>query len=67
MTAADVRRVIEEALQQTRARPQVVTDRGSQFTGGGVQGAGAPVWTTSAVACSQPSPRPPCVRLSVGV
>lgn len=33
MTAADVRRVIEEALQQTRARPQVVTDRGSQFTG----------------------------------
>lgn len=32
MTAADVRLVIQEALEQTGAHPQVVSDNGSQFT-----------------------------------
>ena len=32
MTAADVRLVIQQALEQTGATPQVVTDNGSQFT-----------------------------------
>lgn len=32
MTAADVRLVIQEALRQTDARPEIVTDNGSQFT-----------------------------------
>ena len=32
MTAADVRLVIQDALRQTGATPQVVTDNGSQFT-----------------------------------
>lgn len=32
MTAADVRVVIQDALQQTGAQPEVVTDNGSQFT-----------------------------------
>lgn len=32
MTAADVRVVIQDALQQTGAHPEVVTDNGSQFT-----------------------------------
>ena len=32
MTAADVRPVIQDALKQTKATPQVVTDNGSQFT-----------------------------------
>jgi transposase InsO family protein len=32
MTAADVRVVIQDALKQTGATPQVVTDNGSQFT-----------------------------------
>ena len=32
MTAGDVQLVIQEALERTGARPQVVTDNGSQFT-----------------------------------
>jgi len=32
MTAADVRVVIQDALKRTGARPEVVTDNGSQFT-----------------------------------
>lgn len=32
MTAADVRRVIQQALETTGATPQLVTDNGSQFT-----------------------------------
>ena len=32
MTASDVQLVIQEALERTGARPQVVTDNGSQFT-----------------------------------
>ncbi|MGQ0646160.1 MAG: IS3 family transposase [Gemmatimonadaceae bacterium] len=32
MTAADVRLVIQQAVEATGARPQVVTDSGSQFT-----------------------------------
>lgn len=32
MTAADVRLVIQQALEQTGVRPAVVTDNGSQFT-----------------------------------
>ena len=32
MTAADVRVVLQDALQQTGAQPEVVTDNGSQFT-----------------------------------
>ncbi|MEO6446311.1 MAG: integrase core domain-containing protein [Gemmatimonadaceae bacterium] len=32
MTAANVPLVIQEALERTGARPQVVTDNGSQFT-----------------------------------
>lgn len=32
MTAADVRLVIQEALERTRATPRIVTDNGSQFT-----------------------------------
>jgi putative transposase len=32
MTAADVRYVIQHALEMTGARPQVVTDNGAQFT-----------------------------------
>ena len=34
MTAADVGLVIQQALEQTGATPQVVTDNGSQFTAG---------------------------------
>jgi putative transposase len=33
MTALDVRRVVQAALEATGAHPQVVTDNGSQFTG----------------------------------
>lgn len=33
MTAADVRLVIQQALERTDATPDVVTDNGSQFTG----------------------------------
>lgn len=33
MTAADVRLVLQAALEQTGATPQLVTDNGSQFTG----------------------------------
>jgi transposase InsO family protein len=32
MTAAEVRLVIQQALEQTGARPQIVTDNGTQFT-----------------------------------
>jgi transposase InsO family protein len=32
MTAADVRLVIQQALEKTGARPQIVSDNGSQFT-----------------------------------
>jgi transposase InsO family protein len=34
MRAADVRLVLQEALERTGARPQVVSDNGSQFTAG---------------------------------
>lgn len=34
MTAADVRLVIQQALEQTGAKPQIVSDNGSQFTAG---------------------------------
>lgn len=34
MHASDVRLVIQQALEQTRAKPQIVTDNGAQFTGG---------------------------------
>jgi len=33
MTAADVRQVVQEALEKTGAKAQVVTDNGTQFTG----------------------------------
>lgn len=32
MTAADVRRVVQQALEATHAHPAIVTDNGSQFT-----------------------------------
>lgn len=32
MTAADVRRVVQQALETTQATPKLVTDTGSQFT-----------------------------------